>query len=169
MTELVSFSSIDDFSTIARSYSNLLSRADNQDIGLDFPGTLRRYSGYVEGVQEELEKTANSCETGRREQFVVFDEGEVVGLSAVQRVKTPPADLPTDITNVSEFILQPFRGRGLGEATLRSCLQVVDENFEGYAYTEVRNNNAPSIKMVEKVGFVAIAGDEKFVWYVYVQ
>ncbi len=169
MTELVSFSSFDDFSGVARSFSDLLSRSDNRDIALDFPGTVRRYSGDIEGVREELVKTANTAESGRKELFVVFDEGSVVGLSAVQRIKEPPANLPSDIPNISEFILQPFRGRGLGEASLRACLKIVDDRFDGYAYTEVRRENTVSRNMVEKVGFTAIASNEKLLWYIHEQ
>ncbi len=167
MAELVSFSSIDDFSEVARAYSELLSRKDNYDIGVVFPGTARRYTGDPESVQKELEITTNDCETGRREQFVVFSEGSVVGLSAIQRVKNPPANLPTGIPNLSGFILQPFRGKGIGEASLRKRLEIVDERFGGYGYTEVRRENTISQNMVEKVGFTAIASNEKLLWYIY--
>ncbi len=167
MAELVSFSSIDDFSEVARSYSRLLAREDNRDIKVDFPETFHRYSGDPEIVRRELEETANACASGQREQFVVFNEGAVVGLSAVQRIQGPPVNLPEGIPNVSEFILRPFRGKGLGEASLRACLELVDESFGGHAYTRVRTENIVSRNMVEKVGFASITSDEKFIWYTY--
>lgn len=167
MSELISFSSIDDFSGVARSYSELLSREDNKDIGLIFPGTVRKYSGNPESVRENLVETANDCETGRRELFVVSDRGSVVGLSAIQRIDEPPVNLPSGTPNLSGFILNPFRGKGFGEESLRARLKIVDEHFDGYAYTEVRRENHVSRNMVEKVGLTAIASNEKFLWYVY--
>lgn len=167
MTEIVSFKNIDNMHSVAADFSRLLSRADNADIAVDFPGTARRYSGEVNSVHQELMKSKEQCEDGVREQFIVYAGKLAVGLSAIQLVDEPPEGISTETPNLSGMILNPWRGNGFGNVSLRHRLDIVDERFNGTAYSLVRKDNIISQNMVESNGLVIVGEDDTRFTYLY--
>lgn len=165
MAEFVPLQDVDDFHSIARDFSGLLRDKSNVDISLDFPGTLKRYSG--ENTLLELEKTAASCSQGEREQFIVLHKGKAVGLSAIQYVEDTPGVIPSTHPNLSGLICHPYRGIGLGKASLVHMLNIVDVRFDRQAYTEVRKENTISRSIVENTGMMAVSSSATSVHYLY--
>ena len=167
MISVVSFEHIDDMHSVAEDFSGFLSRADNSDIALDFPGTVRRYSGDVDKAYQELMKTREQCQRGVREQFIVYAGKAAVGLSAIQLVDEPPEGIEPTLPNLSGMIFNPWRGKGLGSLSLRYRLNVVNERFNGQAYSVVRKANAASRRLVESHGLVIVGEDETRYTYLY--
>lgn len=167
MTGIVSFEDIQDMHSVAVDFSGALVRSDNIDIAKDFPGTVRRYTGDVESVYAELMKTSEQCQAGTREQFIVYAGNIAVGLSAIQLVDEPPEGIDESIPNLSGMIFNPWRGRGLGTLSLRYRLDIVDERFQGKAYSIVRKDNTISRKLVEASGLFAVKEDSTHLTYLY--
>lgn len=169
MISVVSFEHIDDMHPIAEDFSSFLSQPNNSDIALDFPGTVRRYGSDVDTAYQELMKTREQCQQGVREQFIIYAGERAVGLSAIQLVDEPPEGIEPTIPNLSGMIFNPWRGKGLGSLSLRYRLNVVDERFNGRAYSVVRKANTVSQKLVESNGLVIVGEDESRLTYLYDQ
>jgi hypothetical protein len=167
MTGIVSFENIQNMQSVAENFSSSLSRPDNADISKDFPGTVRRYSGNVENVYTELMKTREQCQSGTREQFIVYAGEIAVGLSAIQLVDEPPEGIDVSVPNLSGMIFNPWRGKGFGSLSLKYRLDIVKERFNGRAYSLVRKDNSVSQKLVESNGLVIVGQDDMRFTYLY--
>lgn len=71
-----------------------------------------------------------------------------MGLSAVQLVDEPPEGIGTDILNLSGMVFNPWRNKGFGSLSLRYRLDIVNERFNGKAYSLVRKDNSISQRLV---------------------
>ena len=169
MTGIVSFENIQDMHSVAKDFSSFLSHPDNADITKDFPGTVRRYTGDIEAVHSELVKTREQCQSGAREQFIVYAGEIAVGLSAIQLVDEPPEGIDVSVPNLSGMIFNPWRGKGFGSLSLKYRLDIVGERFSGRAYSLVRKDNIISQKLVESNGLVVVGEDEMRLTYLYDQ
>ncbi len=167
MTGIVSFENIQDMHSVAENFSSSLSSPDNADIAKDFPGTVRRYTGDVDHIYTELTKTREQCQSGVREQFIVYAGEIAVGLSAIQLVDTPPEGIDASVPNLSGMIFNPWRGKGFGTLSLKYRLDIVDERFDGRAYSLVRKDNIVSRKLVESNGLVVVGEDDTRFTYLY--
>lgn len=153
MNRLVLLTSIELFGEIARDFNELLGRPDNQDIANEFPATVARYGEGASQAVANFEATRELCKIGEREQFIVFSNEKAIGLCMISRqIEAPPS---VDITwpNISGFIMNPYRGQGLGRFSIEQRMKVVDQHFGGHAWTLVREGNAPSEHLVTAVGF----------------
>jgi hypothetical protein len=167
MNKVMAFQDIENLRSVAEDFSLLLSRGDNTDIAIDFPGTMRRYTGDTSNVHNELLKTKEHCRPGIREQFIVFAGEIAVGLSAIQLVDEPPEGIDAEIPNLSGLIANPWRSLGLGKLSLRHRLDIADNRFNSQAYSLVRKNNAISQKLVESNGLKIVGEDESHFVYLY--
>lgn len=99
-------------------------------------------------------KMQQDYELGERERFVTFAGFTAVGLSGVEKVAFLPDGIDPESPNVWSFILNPWRGKGIGTQVMSARMRVVDERFNGIAATVVRPENKPSQKSLKRVGFV---------------
>jgi RimJ/RimL family protein N-acetyltransferase len=167
MIGIVSFEDIKNIEPIARDFSRSLALPDNADIATEFPGTARRYSGDRENVHAELLKTQEQCQKGIREQFIIFAGQTAVGLSAIQLVDQPPEGIEQTVPNLSGLIFNPWRGKGFGSLSLKYRLDIINERFNGKAYSLVRKDNVISQKLVEASGLTIVGEDESKLTYLY--
>ncbi len=153
MNRVTPFTQIEDFSSVAQDFSRLLKRPDNKDIAGEFPVTVEKYGQSAELAIKKLEEARAACETGSREQFIVFSGDRAVGLCLITNQIDIPSGLRTDAPNVSGFIAHRFRGQGLGRLSLEERMKVVETNFSNRAWTFVRDGNVISDHLVQSVGF----------------
>jgi hypothetical protein len=87
------------------------------------------------------------------EQFAVYSGNTTVGLCVISTLADIPPDVDHARPNFSGFIFHQWRGRGLGQLSLKAALHAADERFEGKAWTTVRVANDVSQNNVQKGGF----------------
>lgn len=153
MNELQPFSSIKSFQQIAEDFNTHLARGDNQDVATEFPATVVRYGSGVDEAVHNLEEARGLYETGSREQFIVLSGKRAVGLCLITNQIDNPPGINDSWPNISGFIMNPFRGRGLGRFSIEERMKVVEENFGNHAWTFVRDGNDHSEHLVMSVGF----------------
>lgn len=153
MNRVTPFSEIDSFESIAADLGGLFKRGDNEDITMEFPTTVDRYSGDVSESSANLEVAKARCEAGKREQFIVFAGEHAVGLSVITNDLDVPDGIDPSWPNISGFICNPFRGQGLGRLSIETRMQVIRQNFNSHAWTFVKDGNFPSEHLVVSIGF----------------
>lgn len=144
---------IDDLKSVALDLSELLASSDNADIKIHFPVTVRRHTGDLAVVHRNLIESAQACEPGRREQFIIFSGVRAVGMSVVTLLPEVPKQVDKTWPNLSGFICQPFRGQGLGRISMERRMIAVRDDFDNHAWTYVRKGNSPAEHLVTDVGF----------------
>jgi hypothetical protein len=167
MNVVRNISEIEDFDAIANDFSVLLGDASNTDIVLEFPATVTRYSGDVGEVTRNLVDTKANCQTGVRQQFVAFSGARAVGMSVVRLIDNVPDGVDTTWPNVSGFVCNPYRHQGIGSLSLLTRMSVVDRQFNGNAWTQVKKANVYSHRMVTNAGFLVISENSEHVIYAY--
>jgi hypothetical protein len=145
---------IEDLERLSIDLQHAFKDPQNTDLSIHFPDTVHRYSGELDGVQSSLLETMNKCVAGKREQFVTFCGKQAVGMSTVTNQNEAPEAVNPNWPNVSEFIFRPYRDTRLGTLTVRNCIEVVKERFDGRAWTYVRKGNVPAEQLVQQAGFV---------------
>lgn len=162
---------IPDFESVAIDLNDLLQRPDNADLSQDFTGVHTSYTGDIWKVKQKLEAIPLTCTPGVKEQFIIFAGPQAVGMSIVTTITTVPAEVDPTWPNVSGFICNPYRGRGLGLLSIERRMQAVRQNFGNHAWTFVRKGNVPSEKLVARVGFretgILVLGHEHQELYFY--
>lgn len=172
MIHVENIAQVQDFTSVAEDFSQLLVTPDNVDITKEFPGIIDRYAnGDLDKVVDRLETVASNCEPGNCQYFIAFAGERAVGLSIV-KVSTSVAEDVKDIAdlstpNLSSFVCNPYRGQGIGRLALRTRLQVVREQFGGQAWTRVEKTNAASNKIVTDAGLMPIGETETAFVYAY--
>lgn len=163
--------SINDLESVASDLSELLASSENEDIKIHFPATVRRHTGDVEVVRQNLIEAADACVPGRREQFIIFSGSRAVGMSVVTLLPDTPEQINPAWPNLSGFVCQPYRGRGLGRLSMERRMRAVRENFDDHAWTYVRKGNMPAEHLVSEAGFkktdVIVPGQEHQNLYLY--
>lgn len=165
------FQEIESFDSIAKDFTSLLPRDDNADIKREFPGTVRKYGENMSLAIENLEETSRHMKLGEREQFIVMMGDKAVGLCLITaQIENPPGVDPS-WPNISGFIMNPYRGQGLGRFSIEERMKIVKQNFGDHAWTFVTNGNVRSEHLVQDVGFqktdLQIAGNEGRTLYIY--
>lgn len=153
MNRLQPFSEIESFATIATDFNLLLSRDDNHDIKTEFPATVERYGSGVAEAIEHLETAKDLMKPGEREQFIVSSGERAVGLCMITNQIDSPAGIDQSWPNISGFVMNPFRGHGIGRFSIEERMKIVRERFDNHAWTLVQNGNSPSEHLVQDVGF----------------
>ena len=154
MNRVISLTEIDDFTSTAKDLSSLLQRPDNADIAGEFPATVSRYGGDVVESKAHLEAARDLYKIGSREQFIVFSGEHAVGMCLISNaLDTPPEGINPSAPNISGFISNPYRARGLGRLSIEERMKVLKKNFDNRAWTFVRDGNFPSEHLVTSVGF----------------
>lgn len=125
----------------------------NVDIAFEFPNTVARYNSDIPATFQNLLEATDSCAPGEKEIFTAHIGPWVVGMGWVQRSDETPKIAPKDWPNLSFFVCKPFRGRGVGTQLLAHGLDIVDERFDGTAWTRVKKTNNPSNAVVTQGGF----------------
>jgi RimJ/RimL family protein N-acetyltransferase len=143
-----------DLGQLAYDLSSLLTDRSNKDIALEFPASVIRYTGGENHVLANLEETVRDCRPGVRQQFVAYSGERAVGMSVIRFADEVPDSVQDSWPNVSGFICNPFRNQGLGRQSLLKRLEVVEEQFGGHAWTQVKKENAPSNAVVRRCGFL---------------
>jgi predicted acetyltransferase len=153
MNRLLPFQEISSVDSIAEDFNALLALEGNDDIRRDFPATVNRYGNGVEHAVESFEKTRELMRIGGREQFIVMAGARAVGLCLISTQIEQPPGLDTTWPNISGFVMNPFRGQGIGRFSIEERMKVVEQHFDNHAWTFVRDGNAPSEHLVLDVGF----------------
>ena len=100
-----------------------------------------------------IEATREVVKIRSREQFIVSFGQRAVGLCLItNQIESPPC-IDQAWPNISGFIMNPFRGRGLGRFSIEERMKIVEQNFGNHAWTLVRDGNARSEHLVLDVGF----------------
>jgi hypothetical protein len=159
MNSIKNIAEIEDFHPIARSFAELLVNRDNADIGLEFPATAARYTGDISAIVSRLREAQTDCVPGTRQQFIAFAGENAVGMSVIRFADELPKVIGQNCPNLSGFVCHPYRNRGIGRLSLIERLRVVDEQFDGYAWTKVSKVNEYSNRMVACAGLV-LAGED---------
>ena len=153
MNKVVPFSEIESFDQIATDMSQLFLNGKNPDIIEQFPATVERYTSDHREVVTNLEAAQSRFEIGKHEQFIVFAGERAVGMSVVTNKLEVPEWAKPASPNISYFICNPFRGQGLGRLSLQTQMDVVSRDFDGHAWTFVKDTNAISEHMILGAGF----------------
>ncbi|MDB5716429.1 MAG: hypothetical protein JWO15_3826 [Sphingomonadales bacterium] len=167
MNAIKNFNEIENFTPIAHDLIELLGRVDNQDVAAEFPGSVARYTGNADQVIHNLIETKYACRPGVRQQFIAFAGERAVGISAVRFADEVPSGIEPSWPNVSGFVCSPYRNRGIGRMSLLERLKVVDSQFNGNAWTKVKQSNIHSHRMVTHAGFEVIGEDNDSFVYAY--
>lgn len=153
MNRFTPLTEINSFAEIATDFNDFLPRHDNQDVKLEFPTTVKNYGMGVESAIRNLEEARNLYKTGEREQFIISSGERAVGLCIITSQLKQPLGIDASWPNISGFIVNPFRGRGLGRFSIEERMKVVENNFNNHAWTFVRHGNKRSEHLVLSVGF----------------
>ena len=153
MNRIVRLTEIDDFTAPAEDLSTLLKRADNIDVEQEFPPTVARYGGLASQAKANLETAASLYEIGSREQFIVFSGKKAVGMCLITNQIDIPDGINPNVPNISGFVANPFRNKGIGRVSIEERMKVVEKNFNNSAWTFVRDDNVISEHLVLSVGF----------------
>lgn len=167
MNTVRSIAEIDDFRNIAWDMSDLLTRPGNADIALEFPKTTSSYTGSIVDVVINLQKAQAECVSGVRQQFIAFAGEYAVGMSVIRFADDLPNGITLDGPNLSGFVCKPYRNRGIGRLSLIERLKVVDEQFDGRAWTKVGKTNEFSNRMVIHAGLDLVGEDAGHFVYSY--
>jgi GNAT superfamily N-acetyltransferase len=153
--------------TLARDLSSLLSDPQNEDISLDFPGSVARYNGEFTQVMKNLDDAVADCVPGKRQQFIAYSDTRAVGMSVIRLAHTVPEKINSSWPNVSLLICHPYRRQGIGRLSIEASLRAVDQHFGGVAWTEVRKANVASMQLVNSAGFQPVSETAQKVAYSY--
>ena len=157
--EIRKLSDIDDMRSVSMDLTELLKNDANHDIVDDFPNTVARYVENPEIALETLTTSKSQIVTGKTEMFIALVGERAVGLSIVTNEIMAPIGVDPSHPNLSGFVCVPFRGHGIGRLSLEARIKVVNENFNGNAWTFVARNNSISKHLITSVGFIEIEGD----------
>lgn len=138
---------------VATNLSTLLKSPKNRDIEIHFSKTVQRYGGTFKEAADNLREAASICETGKRAHFIAFWGTTAVGMSIVTNQVEAPEGVDSAWPNISGFVLNPYRQMGLGRMAMQRRMEVVDSDFGGHAWTQVRHGNTPAEKLVLEAGF----------------
>lgn len=152
-TSLESYTSIDDFTPLAKELKDLLEREDNHDIAVDFPKTFVSHTAEIPQIVQHMENARSIYGIGQHEQFIVKSGAKAVGLCVVTITAPPPDASLIGVPNLSGMIFNPYRGKGIGRYSLEQRMEIVKDNFNNKAWTFVREDNLTSRHLVESVGF----------------
>ena len=122
-------------------------------IAIDFPATVERYGNDIDCAIDNFAEASATCVEGERELFCTLLGEKVVGICIVTKLDVVPAGINPDWPNLSGFIMNPYRGIGLGRFSLEQRLEIVHKNFGNNAWTLVRDGNLVSEHLVQSVGF----------------
>lgn len=153
MNKLTPLTEIMDFTDAAQDLSILLKRSDNTDIADEFPPTVSRYGGTASEAIVHMKEARDLCEVGSREQFIVYAGERAVGMCIITNQIAIPDGINPNAPNVSGFISNPFRGRGLGRFSIEERMKIVEKNFNNRAWTFVKDSNLTSEHLVISAGF----------------
>ena len=153
MNRVIPFSEIESFDQIATDMSGLLQNGTNQDIAEGFPATVTRYTAEHDEVVANLETARTRFELGKHEQFMIFAGQRAVGLSVVTTNLDIPEGVDPSWPNVSYLVCNPFRGQGLGRLSAETQMDAVRRDFDGHAWTFVKDDNRISENLILSVGF----------------
>jgi GNAT superfamily N-acetyltransferase len=171
MLSIQSIQNLESYMPVATDISSLLRHPTNEDIKIHFPGTVDRYTGTLNEVEANLREAADQCEIGTREQFIAFSGEIAIGMSIVTNQIKPPDGIDESWPNLSGFVLNPYRNRGIGRLAMERRIEIVEQNFGGHAWTYVRKGNIPAEKIVSSVGFtktdIVVPGQEYQNLYIY--
>lgn len=154
MDNITPINKIADIQQVALDLRRLLLLEENSDIKNDFPSIVKRYTASFDSAVEALNNGRKSFLEGQQEQFIVFSGGAAVGMSIVTNSIETPEGIDPSWPNLSGFIANPYRKRGLGRLSLQRRLQSVRYNFDGHAWTLVRIGNEASERLVSNQGFI---------------
>lgn len=145
---------------LATDLHDQLNRPVNADISLDFPATVQQYSQGISAAFARLCDRREAHRGGERMQFALqvgrkgiegYDNAGIMAL-APDAVQPLAMDAPKAV-NMSLFICNPFRHRGLGTYALSHGVRLVDRYFGGQAWSAVRPANRASAMALTKAGF----------------
>lgn len=153
MNHLRPLQEIESFQTIAEDFDAYLDRQDNNDIAGEFPATVRRYGSGVQAAIDNFEEARELTKIGEREQFIVTMGEQAVGLCLITSQIDNPPGIDESWPNISGFIMNPFRGQGLGRFSIEQRMKVIQERFDDHAWTFVRDGNVRSEHLVLSAGF----------------
>ena len=154
MKRLVPLGEVSSLYSVAEKFNDLLSRKDNADIAIEFPATVARFGGGIRRAVDNFTEASSKCVLGEREVFLPFLGEQVVGLCIVTKLDEVPEGVSSDWPNLSGFIMNPYRRKGLGRFSLEQRLEVVKNNFGNNAWTLVTDGNEVSEHLVQSVGFI---------------
>lgn len=99
----------------------------------------------ISGIEESIAK----------DEFFLFDEGEVFGAIALSRV--------TDEGEVLNFaVKEQERGKKIGERLLSFSVSELQKEGIKSLYLDVRESNSPAISLYKKMGFEEIGIRKRF-------
>lgn len=153
MNRLVPLTEIDSFAAAAEAFNEHLGKEYNQDVADEFSDTVENYTAGIEATVANLEKARDLFEVGKREQFIVESGGRVVGLCLITNQIDIPPGIDTTWPNISGFIMNPYRGKGLGRFSIEARMKVIERDFGNHAWTFVKDSNDRSEHLVTSVGF----------------
>jgi len=167
MRYIEEFSARTDLESVAASISDLLRCHDNTDLNADFPRFIETYSQPNDVVIEHLQQILIRCQNGERQQFVAYADGRAVGMSVLCAATEAPGYINPAWPNTSSLVCHPYRRQGIGHLSLRTRLAVVDEVYDGHAWTRVRADNPASQRLVESHGFLPVQATDEHIFYTY--
>lgn len=153
MNQIMPLSEISDFSAPAEDLSAVLKHPDNADIADEFPATVMRYGKTVLEAQANLEAAKDLYEIGSREQFIVLSGERAVGMCLITNQIDIPEGIDPTAPNISGFVANPFRNKGVGRVSIEERMKIVAKNFNNRAWTFVKDDNVISEHLVRSVGF----------------
>lgn len=152
MDRITPYTEIESFENIAKDFNELLIRDDNQDIVAEFPW-VSKYSMGIDKTIDNFENTRDLCKPGEREQFIISFGEKAVGLGLINNQQDSPPGIDDSWPNISGYIMNPYRGRGLGRFSIEHRMKIIEQNFGNHAWTLVRDDNVRSEHLVSSVGF----------------
>lgn len=153
MNHLRPLNEISDVSSVAKDFVEHLSGGDNEDVEAEFKGITARYGTDIEESIANLEKAKAKYSLGQYEQFIVSSGQRAVGLCLITNQLEIPPGIDESWPNISGFIFNAYRGKGLGRFSIEERMKVVERDFGNHAWTFVRDGNDPSEHLVTSVGF----------------
>ncbi|MFD7529800.1 GNAT family N-acetyltransferase [Streptomyces sp. NPDC059849] len=119
-------------------------------IGSESGFTLRpaRLDPPVHKVFLEDEPERNEAPEGKR-RFVALDRERVCGYVDTEYEHWNRRLIVADIE-----VAEPYQGRGIGRTLMSHAIDWARERGAGHVWLEVTNNNAPAIRIYQRMGFV---------------
>jgi hypothetical protein len=167
MNYIKNLNEITDLQAVAEDIADLLEQTSNADIAVEFPSSVAAYTGDINKVVDNLIAVQGESYPGVRQQFIACSGLRAVGMSVVRFADKVPDGVDIGWPNVSGFVCNPFRGRGIGRLSLMKRLEAIDAQFGGSAWTRIKVHNVHSQQMVEHAGFVQIGMDTEGLIYTY--
>tara|TARA_B100002049_G_scaffold196443_1_gene154061 strand:- start:29 stop:544 length:516 start_codon:yes stop_codon:yes gene_type:complete len=154
MNHILPLSEVPNIAQSSSDLAELVSQPINDDLVDDFPKLVSTYRLGSEAAHGHLLHNLPLQNRRSTDVFVVFSGNMAVGLSVISFDVTPPIEIgDLEQPNLSGFICNPFRGKGLGALSLDHRLAIIGEKHGNKAWTLVRHGNHRSMDMLVKRGF----------------